>query len=93
MLLFIIFDLEIAFLFPWAISLGNIGTLGFQAGEETGDWRGDLYALGKVLYEASTGMDRNAFPDLPQSMKGYVPGEAFKKLNRIFFYSIELIYI
>ena len=28
-ILFIIFDLEIAFLFPWAISLGKIGTLGF----------------------------------------------------------------
>ena len=30
-ILFIIFDLEIAFLFPWAISLGNIGALGFWA--------------------------------------------------------------
>ena len=28
-ILFIIFDLEIAFLFPWAISLGNLGALGF----------------------------------------------------------------
>ena len=28
-ILFIIFDLEIAFLFPWAIALGSIGTLGF----------------------------------------------------------------
>ena len=28
-ILFIIFDLEIAFLFPWAVSLGNIGDLGF----------------------------------------------------------------
>ena len=28
-ILFIIFDLEIAFLFPWAISLGKIGLLGF----------------------------------------------------------------
>ncbi len=28
-ILFIIFDLEIAFLFPWAISLGSIGSLGF----------------------------------------------------------------
>ena len=28
-ILFIIFDLEIAFLFPWAISLGEIGSLGF----------------------------------------------------------------
>ena len=28
-ILFIIFDLEIAFLFPWAISLGKIGLLGY----------------------------------------------------------------
>ena len=28
-ILFIIFDLEIAFLFPWAISLGQIGIFGF----------------------------------------------------------------
>ena len=28
-ILFIIFDLEIAFLFHWAISLGNLGSLGF----------------------------------------------------------------
>ena len=28
-ILFIIFDLEVAFLFPWAISLGTIGVAGF----------------------------------------------------------------
>ena len=28
-ILFIIFDLEVAFLFPWAISLGSIGLYGF----------------------------------------------------------------
>jgi NADH-quinone oxidoreductase subunit A len=28
-ILFIIFDLEIAFLFPWAVALGDIGTMGF----------------------------------------------------------------
>ena len=28
-ILFIIFDLEVAFLFPWAITLGDIGVLGF----------------------------------------------------------------
>ncbi len=28
-ILFIIFDLEVAFLFPWAVSLGTIGVLGF----------------------------------------------------------------
>ena len=28
-ILFIIFDLEVAFLFPWAVTLGKIGTFGF----------------------------------------------------------------
>ncbi len=28
-ILFIIFDLEVAFLFPWAVSFGSIGMLGF----------------------------------------------------------------
>jgi NADH-quinone oxidoreductase subunit A len=28
-ILFIIFDLEVAFLFPWAVTLGEIGMLGF----------------------------------------------------------------
>jgi NADH-quinone oxidoreductase subunit A len=28
-ILFIIFDLEVAFLFPWAVSFGNIGMFGF----------------------------------------------------------------
>jgi NADH-quinone oxidoreductase subunit A len=28
-ILFIIFDLEVAFLFPWAVSLGSIGVFGF----------------------------------------------------------------
>ncbi|MBN8958615.1 MAG: NADH-quinone oxidoreductase subunit A [Rhizobiales bacterium] len=28
-ILFIIFDLEVAFLFPWAITFGNLGAFGF----------------------------------------------------------------
>ena len=28
-ILFILFDLEIAFLFPWAVTLGELGTFGF----------------------------------------------------------------
>jgi NADH-quinone oxidoreductase subunit A len=28
-ILFIIFDVEVAFLFPWAVSLSRIGLLGF----------------------------------------------------------------
>jgi len=61
----------------------NVGTLGFLPDEGSGDWRGDLYALGKVLYEALTGMDRNAFPDLPADMKKRRAEDSFLKLNRI----------
>jgi NADH-quinone oxidoreductase subunit A len=38
-ILFIIFDLEVAFLFPWAIALGDIGWLGF------GSMMGFLFVL------------------------------------------------
>lgn len=30
-ILFIIFDLEVAFLFPWAVALGDIGIAGFAS--------------------------------------------------------------
>jgi NADH-quinone oxidoreductase subunit A len=30
-ILFIVFDLEIAFLFPWAVALGKIGAVGLSA--------------------------------------------------------------
>ncbi len=30
-LLFIIFDLEVTFLFPWAITFGKLGILGFSS--------------------------------------------------------------
>jgi NADH-quinone oxidoreductase subunit A len=29
-ILFVVFDLEVAFLFPWAVSFGNIGVVGYS---------------------------------------------------------------
>jgi NADH-quinone oxidoreductase subunit A len=29
-ILFVVFDLEVAFLFPWAVSFGNIGIVGYS---------------------------------------------------------------
>ena len=43
-----------------------VGTEGFIPPEGPGTPRADLYSLGKVLYEISTGLDRRDFPALPE---------------------------
>jgi serine/threonine protein kinase/Tfp pilus assembly protein PilF len=50
-----------------------VGTEGYLAPEGPGSPQADLYSLGKVLYEISTGRDRRHFPDLPLDL---VPGSA-----------------
>jgi len=41
-ILFIIFDLEVAFLFPWAVTLGSIGVVGF--------WSMMFFLFGRKFY-------------------------------------------
>ncbi len=45
-----------------------VGTEGFIPPEGPGTVQGDLYSLGKTLYELSTGKDRHAFPELPHDL-------------------------
>ncbi|MBC8096443.1 MAG: CHASE2 domain-containing protein [Akkermansiaceae bacterium] len=45
-----------------------LGTEGYMAPEGPGTAVADIYSLGKLLYEASTGRDRKAFPEVPESM-------------------------
>ena len=42
-----------------------VGTTGFIPPEGPGSPQADLYSLGKLLYEASTGRDRELFPAIP----------------------------
>jgi serine/threonine protein kinase len=42
-----------------------VGTAGYIAPEGPGTPQADVYALGKVLYEAAFGKDRQEFPALP----------------------------
>jgi serine/threonine protein kinase len=61
----------------------RVGTEGYIAPEGPGTPRADIYALGKVLYEISTGKDRNDYPELPADMG--LPAEArdLVKFNQI----------
>ena len=65
------------------LSSFSVGTLGFLPEEGTGDPMADVFALGKVLYESSTGMDRNDFPDLPPSARGLSQGDKLMQLNEL----------
>jgi eukaryotic-like serine/threonine-protein kinase len=47
-------------------SRSYVGTEGFIPPEGSGTPRADIYSLGKVLYEISTGKDRNDYPELPE---------------------------
>jgi len=61
----------------------RVGTDGFIPPEGPGTARADIYALGKVLYEISTGMDRNAYPELPADLGPTAETQNLIQLNKI----------
>ncbi len=60
-----------------------VGTEGYLAPEGPGTPQADLYALGKLLYEAATGMDRRQFPDLPPDLRAWPDSDVAFELNEI----------
>jgi serine/threonine protein kinase len=60
-----------------------VGTAGFIAPEGPGTKQADIYSLGKVLYEMSSGRDRQEFPNLPSRIGELSDGEGFLELNEV----------
>ncbi len=60
-----------------------VGTAGFVPPEGPGAPSADVFALGKVLYELSTGLDRNEFPRLPAGLREFADGRELLELNEI----------
>lgn len=60
-----------------------VGTRGYFPPEGPGTARADLYSLGKVLYEISTGKDRNEFPNLPSNLEDLTEEDRLLEFNEI----------
>jgi serine/threonine protein kinase len=60
-----------------------VGTEGYLAPEGPGTPQADLFALGKVLYEALTGLDRRQFPALPEDLPRWPERRMVLEFNEI----------
>jgi WD40 repeat protein len=60
-----------------------VGTEGFIPPEGPGTPQADIFSLGKVLYEVSTGKDRQDFPELPTLWDEAADHEWFLELNEV----------
>lgn len=59
-----------------------VGTEGFVPPEGPGTAQADIYSLGKVLYEMSSGKDRMEFPEVPEDISEE-EWPFWKELNRV----------
>jgi len=60
-----------------------LGTEGYIAPEGPGTASADVYALGKVLYEAAMGRDRRLFPEVPTAVLEAPSESLLRRLNDI----------
>ena len=72
-----------------ATHFSYVGTDGFIAPEGPGTPQADLYSLGKVLYELSTGKDRLEFPELPAAWRTSREREGLLEFNAIILKACE----
>ena len=69
--------------------LTYVGTEGYIPPEGPGTAAGDVYSLGKVLYEASMGRDRLQYPDLPTSVVEGTGRPELLRLNQVILKACE----
>ena len=60
-----------------------VGTEGYLPPEGPGTRQADLFSLGKVLYEMSTGMDRRRFAELPDDLRDWPDRNAVFEFNAV----------
>ncbi len=60
-----------------------VGTDGFIPPEGAGTPQADIYSLGKVLYQMSTGKDRNEYPELPADLGQSAEDRDLLRFNKI----------
>ena len=66
-----------------------LGTEGFMAPEGPGSAAADVYSLGKLLYEAGMGRDRQKFPELPTDLETWPDQDQLLQLNNILLKACE----
>ncbi len=64
-------------------TMSFVGTPGFLPPEGPGTPQGDIYSLGKVLYEMCMGRDRQEFPKLPANLGEFDNPQRLLELNAI----------
>jgi serine/threonine protein kinase len=62
---------------------GRLGTEGYTPREGSGQVGGDIYALGKILYEMLSGEDRSQFPVIPGSILKSERWQEIVEINEI----------
>jgi serine/threonine protein kinase len=67
-----------------------LGTEGYLAPEGPGTASADVFALGKVLYEACMGRDRFLFPEIPTAVLEAPSDSLVRQLNKVIFKACEL---
>lgn len=60
-----------------------VGTEGYLPPEGPGTPQADIFSLGKVLYEISTGLDRRRFAELPEDLRSWPDRTAVVEFNEI----------